>query len=394
MQNDGERKRILFVERDFGNVGGSLRSLHRLVTSLDRDRYESYVTFASDRSNPILPDFEAAGCTIVFTSVRDLFRSPSSDRWRAAWQRLARIPRALKYRLIDDPRRGLELYRAIRRHSIDLVHINPGLVPYAVVAGLLAGVPVICHHRSRARLRGLGRFLSRFVAASICNSDFTRRVMKQTSLCRRMIVVHNGIAVPAAPSANPRSSGPRTVACVGRLVDWKGQHVLIRAAPGVLTELPETRFVLVGSSVGDESTSYEESLRSLVAELGLEDSVDFAGFTKDIDRMYREDFDLVVHASIEGEPFGLVLIEAMAAGVPIIASDCGACPEIIENGRSGLLVEPGNSDALAAAIVEVLSDAERAAMLRREGFERVRANFDMSQVVRGVEAVYDEVLGS
>ena len=133
MKHHSERKRILFVERDFGNVGGSLRSLHRLVTSLDRERYAAYVTFAGDRANPILPDFETAGCTIVFTSARDLFRSPSADPWRAAWERLARIPRALKYRLLDDPRRSIELYRAIRHHAIDLVHINSGVVSYAVV---------------------------------------------------------------------------------------------------------------------------------------------------------------------------------------------------------------------------------------------------------------------
>ena len=95
-----------------------------------------------------------------------------------------------------------------------------------------------------------------------------------------------------------------------------------------------------------------------------------------------------------GQSLGLVLIEAMAAGVPIIATNCGACPEIIESDRSGILVEPGSEQALAEAIVAVLSDPQRAASLARGGFERVRQAFDMSQVVRGVEAVYDEVLGA
>jgi len=377
---------ILFVENDFGNVGGSLRSLHRLASHLDPARYRVHVTFAHGSANPMLADFEQAGFEVVCVGRGLAFRDPAPGL--RGWLRLKL--RSLRSLLFDDLVRFRDLVRAIRDHRIDLVHINSGLIPWAIFAAGYCRVPVVVHYRGTRRTGTLARFASRYVDTSICNSQFVRTVMESQSRCPRFCVVHNGIAVPRA--LPERSRPARTVACVGRLVEWKGQHVLIEAIPRVLARVPDAQFVIVGAPVSGEAGAYERRLKERTSELGLDECVTFLGFVKDIDRLYRERFDLVAHTSVEGEPFGLTLIEAMAAGLPIIASRGGACPEIIEDGRSGLLVTPGNSQELADGLARVLSDPALYATLRVEGFERVSERFDMSNVVAGVSAVYDEIL--
>lgn len=389
------KRRILFVERDFGNVGGSLRAMHCLIRDLD-PRYEAWVTFAANRDNPMRVEMEALGCQIVTLSRGATLPEP----WEEATGRgpahilrkLRRVLRTLWRIAFEDARCCLELIAAIRRERIDLVYMNPGLVDYAAIAAIATRVPLICHHRATPRLRAGTRFLTRFVDRSICISKFVRARMEPQSRCAEFRLVYDGVAVPEQqPERKPRP-GDRVVACVGRLADWKGQHVLVRAAPQVLREVPDTRFVLAGTSVSEESDAYERHLRELVKEFDLGGAVEFAGHVSDIDRCYREDFDVVVHTSVRGEPFGLVLIEAMAAGLPIVASDSGACREIIEHRRSGLLVKPDDPDALAVSLIELLQNPDLERDLACGGFARVKERFDISEVVRGVTSVLEEIL--
>lgn len=383
------RTRVLFVENDFGNVGGSVRSLHRLASSLDPDKYEIHVTFAPEPRNPAVTDFEAAGFHIAWVGRRMALSAPAPGPLRL----VRRVLTLLKSWWIDDVRRCWELVRVIRARQIDLVHMNPGPMRCAMVAARLTGIPSLAHHRGRPQLGRFTRYLTRGLDASICNSGFVRDSVALQSHCRALRVVHNGILVPDELPTRPARSGPVIVAAVGRLVEWKGQHVLIQAAPRVLAAFPDVQFWIVGAPVSAEADAYERTLRRMVEELGLEDRVIFTGHVKDVDRLYREKFDIAVHTSVEGEPFGLVLIEAMAYGVPVVASDGGAVPEIIEHGESGLLHEPGNADALADALITLLSDPEGARRMAEAAFERVRVRFNMKQVVQGVESVYAEVLG-
>ena len=204
-------RRILYVETDFGSVGGSLRSLHHLISALDRTRIEPWVTFASDRDNPMAAKFEARGAQIVRVSRGVTVRHrPERKPWHglrpaAAWVRhgLAVLPRVL----IEDAGRCLDLVAAIREHRIDLVHQNPGPLPYAIAAALITGVATVCHHRSIRRPGLLARWLTRFVDASICISEFTRRTIDPWLRSRLVRVVHNGLFVPSSRPEPPGKLG-------------------------------------------------------------------------------------------------------------------------------------------------------------------------------------------
>jgi glycosyltransferase involved in cell wall biosynthesis len=133
---------------------------------------------------------------------------------------------------------------------------------------------------------------------------------------------------------------------------------------------------------------YEAELKRIAAPLG--DSVQFLGFRSDVPAVLR-DLDIFVHASTTPEPFGQVVIEAMAEGVPVIASDGGGVREIVEHGVSGLRTPMGDAAGLADAIEQLLADPARGNRLARAAHERVRTHFTASQNARKIEAVYDDL---
>src|SRR5262249_61008547 len=120
--------------------------------------------------------------------------------------------------------------------------------------------------------------------------------------------------------------------------------------------------------------NYDQEVRQLVKQLGMEPVVEFTGFCADVQAVIAG-LDLVVHASTIGEPFGQVIIEGMAAGKPIVATNGGGVPEIVEDGKTGLLVPMGNAPAMADAICAILADPERARSMGVRGRERVENHF-------------------
>ena len=165
------------------------------------------------------------------------------------------------------------------------------------------------------------------------------------------------------------------IGLVGRLQQWKGQHVLVEAMPQVLEEHPEAHAVLVGGE-HDLEPEYPEALRERIAELELEEHVSVAGYQTDVPR-WMQAMDVIVHAS-DHEPFGMVILEAMALGKPVVATKPGGPAEIIEDGSNGRLVAYGDAPALARQIGHYLGrPAERstiaeAAQERAKDFSAIR----------------------
>ena len=205
----------------------------------------------------------------------------------------------------------------------------------------------------------------------------------------KLRVVQNGVLVPKrVPNADfclraslmREGEGRPLVLTVARLHEQKGHEHLIRAAVLV----PGAFFVIAGD--GPE----RERLESLVRESGIEERVRFLGQRSDVGALLAAS-DLVVLPSLyEGLP--LSVLEAMAAGKPVIATSVGGVGEAIRDGESGLLVRPADPSALAAAIQGLLSDPIRAQRLGNAGRETVREQFSVDAMVRGVESVYEEVL--
>ena len=193
--------------------------------------------------------------------------------------------------------------------------------------------------------------------------------------------------LPPRPCPWPPSS-PSPVASQ----NWKGQHIFIEATALVRNRFPEARFQIIGAPLFGEH-EYEKALRRQVAELGVGDRVAFLGFREDVPALLAQ-ADIVVHASTLGEPFGQVVIEGMAAGKPIVATNGGALPEIVLPGETGLLVPMGDAPTLAVAIESLLANPSWGAALGAAGRRRVHERFTIAQTAGKMERIYEHLLHS
>ena len=176
---------------------------------------------------------------------------------------------------------------------------------------------------------------------------------------------------PYLPSRDihPARRGVMRIGMVGRLAPWKGQDVFLRAFARAAAG-GDQRAVIIGSAIFGED-DYASALRGLAAELGVADRVEFRGFLHNVEAQLG-DLDVLVHASVLAEPFGQVIVEGMAAGLPVIASDAGGAAEIVEDGVDGLLFPPGDVDALCDALTRLLLDAPLRQRLGEAGRRRAR----------------------
>ena len=157
----------------------------------------------------------------------------------------------------------------------------------------------------------------------------------------------------------------------------------------MLKQFPTCRFQIVGSALFGED-SLEGELRQLAGSLGIGERIEFMGFRKDVPEIISAG-TLVVHASTVPEPFGQVIVQAMAAGKPVVATRGGGVLEIVDDGVSGLLVPMKDADAMANAICEILSDPVRARKMGEAGRERFLEKFTIEKTVEAVEGIYDSM---
>lgn len=228
--------------------------------------------------------------------------------------------------------------------------------------------------------------------AIVCPSQVAVNAQRALTPGRRVCKINPGIPVAEITSSQGRGKAIRhslgwerhpIVGIVGRLQAGKGQEVFLQAAARLTDTRPEARFVVVGDAILGWEGSYPDDLRRLAAELGLDARVHFAGHQTDVYPWY-DALDVVVHASF-GESFGLVPVEAMALGRPLVATAAGGPLEIVEDSVSGLLVPPGDPERLAEAIDRILADSSLASALGRGAVERAKAFSEDGMAVRFAE---------
>jgi glycosyltransferase involved in cell wall biosynthesis len=293
------------------------------------------------------------------------------------------------------------IVRSLNRHEADLVHTN-SLKAHLLggLAARMARLPLIWHMRDLLEEKE-GLSLVR-QAATMCKP----RVIAISAAVARQFdglhvpvdLVRNGVPLerftPGEPPEELRAEwGLRpehlVVTCLGRLTPWKGHRTLLHAFAQVAAARPEARLLVVGEVAfwGDE---YGKELHGLTERLGLTERVVWAGFRSDVAELLRLT-DVMVLPS-RNEPFGRVLIEAMATGKPVIATDSGGAPEIVVPEETGLLVPPENAEALAAALLRLLGDGDLRRRMGEAGVARAREHFDVRRVVEQVQGIYGEMI--
>jgi L-malate glycosyltransferase len=317
-----------------------------------------------------------------------------------------RTPRAVA----EMVRASIQVRRAAKEVGADLVHANS--IRAGIVATGLPGArpaPTVVHVRdclppgpvSAIALRAIGR-----ADALIANSAHTRSTLGPAADGAR--VVHNAVdcarfdrgelSRAASRARLGLDERRRTLAVVAQITPWKAQDDAIRIVRELLPSHPDLQLLLVGSAKFDsaatryDNAAYLRSLKQLVAELELTESVRFLGERDDVPAVLSA-VDLLLVPSWQ-EPFGRAVIEAMAAGVPVVATDVGGPPEILAERACGLLLPPRQPPVWAAAIDDLLRDPARLTAMGERGRAEARRRFGLERHVAATLAVYESVLAA
>jgi glycosyltransferase involved in cell wall biosynthesis len=391
--------RVVYLDHCAGLSGAEL-ALARLLPAL-LPYVDAHVVLAED--GPLVPRLLAAGISHEVLPMAEATRDLHRERVRAG-----RLPiRAA----VDSALYITRLARRLRQLRPDLVHTNSlKSALYGGVAARLAGVPVVWHVRDRIAedylpqaavkmVRFAGKYLPRAVIANSRSTLATLPYFSQPESAvvsdvavhsRRATVIASPILVRLIDWPAVRVSAGRDlrIGMVGRLAPWKGQHIFIEA---FARAFPEGRFraFIVGSALFGEE-DYEVELKSLVSRLGHEDRVEFCGFVQDVAEKLAS-FDVLVHASVIPEPFGQVVVEGMAAGLPVVAANAGGPAEVIDDGVTGILCPPGDVMALSEALRRLAEDPELRLQLGEAGRAKSR-EFAPENIAAEVMRVYESVL--
>lgn len=382
--------RVLFVEGSAGGVvGGSLTGILELLPYLDRRRFEPALVLAEPKPGLDLPG----------TAVHVLAPRADAGPVAAGSVLLRTLRRGIQVFTVVLPR-ARELGRLFARERPAIVYLASGLNSNlaTVVAAARAGVPVVCHFKGFRRIGPVDRFLSRWIDVAITMTDEIARHYRERRVhAGRFVTIYDGIEpgrfVTGGGAAIRREfgipDGAPLVGIVGHIQEWKGQLLVAEAVARARREIPELRCLVVGG-VHKFGAAYGDALRARVAAPDLAGRVVLTGARRDV-AACMDAMDVVVHAS-NREPFGRVLLEAMAVGRPVIAPREGGPTEIVADGETGLLVAPRDPDALARAITELLRDPLRRTAMGRAARARVGERFEIHDHARAVERVFDEVL--
>lgn len=359
------------------SVGGAEVHLRELLSGLSRDKYDLELAFFKEEAQearPMKGDFEALGLP-----VHDL--KGQGRIAPGALFRLAQLIRNRGYDLVHSHLFRADLYGALASlvrpgmKLINSVHNPEDFYTHPAVA-LLARAAAARQSKTIVISRAVQHHLARYLRLSD----------------QRMELIYYGLSPRPRQGLDLRAEWGLTkdellIGTVGRLSKQKGHLHLIRAMAQIVKEVPQARLVIVGHDDQGMAGRLEREIR----DQGLYGLVTLAGFREEIPDIMAA-FDLFVLPSL-WEGFGMVLLEAMAEGRATAASRVGSIPEVVVDGRTGVLVPPGDEAALSRAIAQLLKEPETRAVLGRAGQERMETVFSKQAMIQGTEAVYDRLLG-
>jgi glycosyltransferase involved in cell wall biosynthesis len=393
---------VVFLEASSGSVvGGSLTGMLELLRGVDRSRISPAVVLYEHKS--CIPDLEAEGFPV---SIFRKSRLPKEHvlQERAGYARAKRIgpiagllagARMVSTLMLETYPAAWRLVELLRGYRPEVVYACNGFRGNAdaILASWMLGVPCVVHAKGFDKFSWAERRLSHMVSGCV---SMTRAIEDH---CRAggmrpgfFEVIYDGLDLaafqPKLGAAEVRAAlglatGDDVVGVVGNIQEWKGQHVLIEALDLLKDARPNLHVLLVGG-VHRSGADYAERLRETVASRGLDGRVHWTGPRPDVPDLMNA-MDVVAHTSVRGEPFGRVIIEAMAVGKAVVATRAGGVPEFTNDGVDAVLVPPGDSGALATTLDRLLGDSDR-----REALERnARESAERFALARHAEAMTD-----
>lgn len=363
-----EAGRILHLI-DTGGPGGAETVFHNLVTGLDPHRW---------RSIPVVPERDWLDRSLRQYGLEPILLTTQGS---FDWRYLAKLS------------------AVIRAHRVELVHTH--LLTSSVYGSLIGralGVPVVCTFHGQADIEQRAHRRAKLGVLNHCATRviFVSEALRRHFLIRTQLdparteVIYNGVDMNYFSPGGDRSVRQEfgiaedqiLVGSIGNVRPSKDYPNLLRTAAELRTTSSAFRFLVVGATNHPE---FDEVLR-LQRELGLENTVLFTGFREDVPRVLRS-FDAFLLSSLQ-EGFSLATVQAMAAGIPVVATRCGGPEEIVEDGISGMLVPPRRPEALAQALRNLFSDSEIGRTFAERGRASAAVNFSRSTMIARYEALY------
>lgn len=376
-------KRILFVD-PVGEKGGAEVVLRDIVCGLDRSRFQPLVTCL--KPGPFVEELRAMGIPVFALHAHKT-------------RELHHVAAAV-----------LQLNQIIRRERIDLVHGNGcTMLFYAGLASRLRGLPCVWHVYDP--LKGTGAFEAAFIAAqrrlrpawTIFGTPAVAESYLTTykNLKRHSAILPGVNVEQVMQGADPERARERwgipadapMVAMFARMQRIKGHMDLIEAAERLIVDYSDARFMLCGGTLFGLEPDYPAELQRQIQERGLEGRVILTGFVSDEEkRDILAAATIVAHPALS-EPFGIAVVEGMAAGKPIVATDCVGPAMTVLPGETGILTPRGDAFALAAALGSLLDDPAQAQAMGKRGRQRVKEFFSVDAMVEQIEEIYEQVIG-
>jgi L-malate glycosyltransferase len=380
--------RILFYNHT-GHVSGAERVLLMILANLDLKRFEPAVACPEGELAASCGSLGIKHCALEEFRVRHL------------WTPL-RLIEYLFY-IVDAARSLRTLIRDLPPALIHANGVRSGLIASAATIGMR--IPVLWHVHDILPRGPIGiaiRWFALFrTTAIVAVSNATAERLRGTAFrlfgSRTPVrTVYNGIELDAFRPEPGSRRGKRTelelsdsqfaIGSVGQITPRKGQLELIRAFAPMARALPEASLLVVGEPLYGPDGAYLEALKRESDRLGLRGRVRFLGHRKDVAGILQALDLLVLNSS--SEPFSVVLLEALASGTPVLAAAVDGVPELITDGRTGFLVEPGNPERLTSRLLELARDADKRAAAGRNGRVHVAGGFGTARFQRDIEAIY------
>ena len=369
------KKNILYISPSSGNHTGSPKALFDLVKNIDKNQYVP--SLLVPENGPLVQDFENINGKVYIQKSIGLNKRNLLNYWKS-----------------------VKFFKSFFRDiGIDIIHFNsPGWRSSAALAASLNRIPIVLHVHNQCPENGIKRnFNFNLASKVIIVSESMRDDFKNyPNILNKTTCIYNGVDLKCfnpgldnfRKTISVNSQTP-VIGYIGQLSQRKGIDVLAKAAPAVLSRHPKSLFLIAGAD-GINEEGYTEYIKGLTTELGVREHFLFLGKRNDVPEVMNA-CDLIVVPS-RSEPFGKVVIEAMACGKCVIASAVGGIPEIIENGENGLLVQPDNVKELEDAILKVIDDKELRNTLAKYGRQTAKENFSIEVLVEETQNLYANLL--
>jgi glycosyltransferase involved in cell wall biosynthesis len=389
-----KKTKIVYLEHCIDHtIGGSHYCLLEICRALDKSQYDATVVFYEE--NDLVEEFRNTGFNV---RIEAPFRSASfGEGLPLPLRRLLRMPVNYFNMMVS---RVLKWRRLLREEHADILHLNNSFSTDhdALLAAKSLTIPIVSHVRGMQPKIGtiallFSRTLDRIIAIS---NAVKQNILNQGVAEKRITLIYDGIKEERITEGVKENyliqsynlkPGHKIFGVVGNIKPWKGQKLLVEAAARLKERYSDFYCFLVGD-ITDQS--YCDQLQKLIDEHQLQDHVIMTGYQKNV-ADHVNSFDIFVHTSVEPEPFGIVIIEALALKKPVIVSNIGAPQEIIEDKNSGLLFDITSVDDLVEKLDSLIQDAELRIFLGEAGYQRFRDNFTIKKNVEGICRVYNEV---